>query len=512
MNNYKSPRESSLTSQSEYMSIPYQPDTEPSGLQPTTTDTVMTPNFRISDQDRDSEPYPDRPNILFKNQSESNIITSSSFKPIPSNLQFTTELFDDSSFHPMPERRVLQLDGQVSDLHQQRDKLGVITPPSGTLGDSNSPTPMHPKKQHWKVGDSKKKDILNNASGTNLNVFLRGDRRHSLTPCTKSELLDSPKITPKLMMTTPSNTNVSLNTNLGTSSSMRSTNSNMKVNGTFSGSTDKNRLVDQFYRPNIKGTHKASSSVDLTNFFRSNIELTPGKRKWMNDFDAMDLNSETPFKPETKLTDELFHDILNQGGFKFEFDRELFLEDDELINFVLNIDTILDEYPHDVKKPYEQLERIMTSMADKVVIKSKNVLLRDQPTKNKSLDELESLEQYLADLKLQTQDLTTQLSNNRELIRSKYREEINNNINKLNQVSEQLKVLEERSNSFKERITEENMAMSQDMIEKLELLENINIRMREYSRVKKSRRVKQLQVFISVAVVVFLAFYYGYKR
>ncbi|EGW34809.1 uncharacterized protein SPAPADRAFT_47888 [Spathaspora passalidarum NRRL Y-27907] len=494
MNGEQPSRESQpATLQSGYTS-PSQPDTEPI---PTST-PLHSPTIELS------EPVGGTDNHLHVFQGAPDSV-SPAFDPIePANNNNDDDDNSNNNHHykqptsPDSDGILLSPPG----MNKSYSYGGTITPPSG-FGNANLSPPSDKlyKKQPRRESLAKKKDMLNNASGTNLNMFLRGDRRQSWTGA-KPELMDSPKINSKLMMTSASN-----NTSLGTSSSMKSTISSGKLNGI----SDKNRLVDQFYRPNVKLHNRAHSSVDLASIFKSSIELTPGKRRWMNDSEMMESTSGSTLNHESALTDESFNEILNQGGFKFEFDREMLVQDDELINFVLNIDTILDEYPQDTNRPYEQLERIMTSMTDKLEIKFKNILLRHQPTKNKSLEELDSVEKYLHGLKLQTAELITQLNNNRELIRSKYREEINVNINKLTHVTAQLKGLEKRSNAFKEKITEENMVMSQDMIEKLELLENINLRMREYSRIRKARRFRRVQMLLSIGVVIFLAIYYGHR-
>ena len=44
-------------------------------------------------------------------------------------------------------------------------------------------------------------------------------------------------------------------------------------------------------------------------------------------------------------------DILNKGGFKFKYDPNQLVQDKELVNYLLNIDNILDhnENTHDIK-------------------------------------------------------------------------------------------------------------------------------------------------------------------
>lgn len=377
-------------------------------------------------------------------------------------------------------------------------------------------------KKQWNQ-NVMKGDLPINASGTNLNVFLRGDRRHSLSP-TMNELLTSPKY-----KSIDSGTSGSASNKGSPRGNLKSNSSSTSIpKATATSASDKKRLVDQFYNANVKpstSSSRGSSSLDLSSMFRNannDMALLPvtgeSKLRYQASGDTsseMTENSsnETESTMSGKLNDESFVNILNEGGFKFNYDSSRLMQDEELMNYLLNIDTMLDSNPEDSLKPFEQLGSIMSGISEKILIKS-TLEITNPDNNNKigtSLDELEGLLNYLDNLKSQTQQLMTHLIENRTSISKKYQNEINENINRMSQVSAQLEGLENKLNLIKDKITEQKAVISHEMMERLDLLERVNRQMQVYSKESSSRKFMQVNITIAVFILVF-GIYYGYSK
>ncbi|RCK55847.1 hypothetical protein Cantr_04906 [Candida viswanathii] len=411
---------------------------------------------------------------------------------------------------------------------------GSVTPPPHQMlhpAESYSPSPLehYPTTTRLPKVQNLKKSLLTNASGTNLNVYLRGSRRHSLTSTPITELLTSPKLKSQ-------NGNGLLDTKHGSKLNNNNSNSNSNKNGHPSASPTplsdkKKRLVNQFYNSNR--ITSPNSRVDLPNALKDHHQLskTPSTQQILAPLstpiaERRNFNwKEESVEPKEALdpyafndssfllTDDVVDHVLNNGGFGFNYDHNQIIQDDDLLNYLLNIDNIIDHRTDGSANPgktFDQLDKIMANISDKTLSRSRTILLSNKRSAPDALKELERIQNYLEDLKTSTDELARTLSANQAGITLAYKKEIHENVTRLSQVSDELKVLESKSNMFKEKIKQQKSSSMGEMMENLDLLDEINKNLEKRSAVKKQRLIIQINVVCGILILL-LSVYYGYK-
>lgn len=303
-----------------------------------------------------------------------------------------------------------------------------------------------------------------------------------------------------------------------------------------SSEADKKRLVDQFYNSvnESNPVSRASSSSELAQHFKStstNLQSPTAEKalKWIENSSSNE-SDQKPFKIRTtpkiiNYTEEKFNSIINNGGFTYTSNSSKLIEDQELTNYLLNIDTILEDpnkendnngksKRHDHHKQnkdlLEPLATIMKSLSLTLVEKSKLNLIDDDDDHIESLAQLNGLSKYLLDLHNSTNELLQRLILNREEIKSNYRSEIKDSLNRLSDLSAELNNLEIKLSVIKNKINDSKTVMSREMADKIELLEYVNDRFKDYSTQKRNMRFKQYNIALAVLVVV-VSIYIGYR-
>lgn len=438
----------------------------------------------------------------------------------PNNINHKFLLFDNSKSTESINLKSNQLSGTITPppppQQQQKSPATDVYSQSPLEHHSMSLSSRLPKAQDLK------KSLLKNSSGTNLNVYRRGNRRHSLTNTPITELLNSPKL---------KNT-----TNIGLLDSRYGTKSNNK-NGNASGSSTpslldkKNRLVDQFYNsnritspnsradlPSLLKEHSQLSKIQSTQQTSAPLSTPVAERRmfhWKEDsiepkeaIDRHSLNNNSFL-----LSDDAVNNTLNTGGFGFNYDHNQIIEDDELLNYLLNIDNIIDHRTDgnaNPSKTFDELNKIMSNIADKTLTKSRAILISDKMDKPDALKELERIENYLQDLKITTNELAHSLNSNLSGVTDEYKNEIREKVIRLNKVSDELKELEDKSNRYKEEIKKQKSSNMNQMIENLDFLDEINKNLQKHSAIKKKRLIIQINIICGVVILVF-SIYYAYK-
>lgn len=399
------------------------------------------------------------------------------------------------------------------------------------------------------------KTLSRETSTTNLSIpFIRKavDRSNSYVGVLPSN-------TPNKMAnpTTPSNVNVvtpskmkTPNRNIYTflhqykSSGMLPLPNNMEERPVGSNVIEKKRLVDQFYNSvNESNMSAPSSSTDLSSMFKSNNSglpagtgsyVSPAVEKLMVQTANHDEDTEvdpistpengrsagTSASPISKeLTDVEFTQILQNGGYKYEIQNKV---DEGLTSYLLNIDNILEDVKAgrggpghfgnrlDSTPPETSLEPLLQVMESlSADFQNKSVLFTEDPQIS-SLNDLNRLGVYLTKLSDSTRELKDQLEENTKSMRTRFRQEIHGNVSRLNELLGELNHLEKRFNTVKSRVNNNKVTMSEDMLEKIEVLEYIDSKFIEHSKITRNTRFKQLNITL-VVVILLVGVYYGHK-
>lgn len=179
--------------------------------------------------------------------------------------------------------------------------------------------------------------------------------------------------------------------------------------------------------------------------------------------------------------------------------------DPELTNYLLNIDTIVKDLYHK-----ESDDPQLTPMLPLIrTISSINQTLNDFSDGSKSnnnngttLDEINKLTQYLKHLNTSIDQLHELLILNVNKVKLKYQPEISKIVIKLNDLLLTLDNLESRLETIRSQTNSSKLTISQDLLDKVELLEHIDNKFREYSDLNRKKRFKQLNITLSILVVV----------
>ncbi|KAK6456103.1 uncharacterized protein RJT20DRAFT_127898 [Scheffersomyces xylosifermentans] len=310
---------------------------------------------------------------------------------------------------------------------------------------------------------------------------------------------------------------------------------------TTTSESDKKRLVDQFYNSVNESApvSRSTSATELESFFKANAKKAHSPTaekalKWMETpSHEPEAKGIKPLKSKSPInfTDEKFNNIINSGGFSFPTNSLKLIEDEELTNYLLNIDTIIEDiskdnealfakgkigpdgrhHPHvPNKESLEPLSRIMRSLSSTLAEKSKLILLEEGDSQMETLEQLNALSRYLSGLSRSTNELREQLVSNREEIKSKYQSNITDSLNRLRDLSDELNNLENKLTKIKHKVNESKSIMSREMADKIDVLEYINDRFKEHSTEKRNLRFKQLNIGLAVLVVV-VSVYFTYR-
>ncbi|KAI5961204.1 uncharacterized protein KGF55_004129 [Candida pseudojiufengensis] len=331
----------------------------------------------------------------------------------------------------------------------------------------------------------------------------------------------------------------------------------------------KNRLVDQFYN-NVPNSPQNNSDLNrilqnnlndsnesgfLASLQNSNVNLKSmaqglsstknndiKKFKWdqdeinvdekMKEFELLQQNqppksghsttttNNMPF--DLKASEDLVFSILNNGGFSFQYDVKHVIEDDKLVNYLINIDNIIDDYMKSKNSNHSnnqnlnddamnQLTKIISSISDKIMMKSKLLIHSKSNPIKMSILQLNIISNYLINLNLDIKNLKNYLITNLENTKNENKEIIIKSLNKLDNINENLINFENKSNFYKDKISNSKNYMNDEINKKIKLLESINIKIQNQKNLNKTKNYLKLNCLIIIGFILFVGVWI-YKR
>lgn len=257
-------------------------------------------------------------------------------------------------------------------------------------------------------------------------------------------------------------------------------------------SNDTNRLVDQFYNA-INEMNKSKNG--------SNNNSVVDMRQLLAGAGAVSGTEQNQHSvAETELLDHQFDHIINSGGYEYDPIHNKISLDDQLIHHFLNIDSILGS-DHAVEAGLRPLRDILDSISERYLSQARRSIITD-PLIPTTLVEVSRLQRYLRRLQALVMGLLKELLENKDEIKGRYRHEINDNIAKLSDLVKTLDTLEVRLNSSKTQINTNKSQITGEFKDKIETLEYVHKRYREYSQKVHDRRFLQLGAAIAVIIMV----------
>ncbi|KAI5969857.1 hypothetical protein CANMA_001096 [Candida margitis] len=228
-------------------------------------------------------------------------------------------------------------------------------------------------------------------------------------------------------------------------------------------------------------------------------------------------------------SEELVNNVLSNGGFRFEYDTKHVIEDDKLVNYLINIDNVLEElekrkhnqqrnqrHKHlngavDDDDRYGDLINILGTISEKVLIKSKGLIYSKTNPAKATILQLDLVSQYLKTLGDNMHQLRQELVNGLSQTRDKNRSIITDNLSKLNEIDSQLNALEATANRNKDKVNQQKQMMKNEVNEKLTLLEEINKKIDLHNQNKRNKRIIRSNVVLAGLIMV-VGIYFALRR
>lgn len=243
---------------------------------------------------------------------------------------------------------------------------------------------------------------------------------------------------------------------------------------------------------------KTVSSLNLPNLTPTKPdEMTSSMSPTMDNNEKMELDKKTLVDQfysinETKpLRDDSFYNLQFE-----EFDKHI-TTDPELTNYLLNIDTIMKDVFSNSEEP-ETLSPMLNTL------QSVNHNLSEIKFQQEisSLHDLNHLIQNLNNFESSIIDLQNVLLENSTKVSEKYKPEIRNIVERLNDLLLSLDNLEFRLNKTKTLVKECKDIMGDDILKTIETLEYIDSKFKEFSKQTRKTRFKQLNIALAILVVL----------
>ena len=234
-------------------------------------------------------------------------------------------------------------------------------------------------------------------------------------------------------------------------------------------------------------------------------------------------------------SEDLVNNVLHNGGFRFEYDTRHVIEDDKLVNYLINIDNVLEElekrkhhnqkhnghHRHNKHKvvgddnndddQYEELIKILSTISEKVIIKTKAMIYAKTNPAKATIIQLDLVSQYLDMLYKTMHNLRQELINKLSQTRDNNNTIIGENLSKLNEIDANLNNLEATTNRYKDKIMQQKQLMKNEVNDKLNLLEEINRLIHVHNKNKRNKRIVRMNV-VFAGLVVLVGIYLGVVR
>lgn len=278
----------------------------------------------------------------------------------------------------------------------------------------------------------------------------------------------------------------------------------------------KKLLIDQFY--NAVNEHAGSPSVTspgsgndlgplgggtgaVGGVTNGSINLT--LPTWLLSGQGIQPTSRDKLPLEPFLENSL-RELLRKGGATYiSLDEKLF-NDEDLESYLLNIDGIIGDMYEPGQAPLIPLARVVEDLSGSLIDNVHNQFedcKKNSNTNHPTKQQVRRLKEYVEKLQKGAKSLSTELAKDWEPTRLRYQQQVNQNVDKLEELATTLDGLEQRLNTLKQLISKSKQTMARAITEKLELLEEVDRRMTAYARGKKERRVKILGTMAAGMVV-----------
>lgn len=356
-------------------------------------------------------------------------------------------------------------------------------------------------------------------SGTNLNglstkVRLKrpklGDRTGSTESVTRTPV--SQKASNRFTIQTNARAANGTPTNIPNASTPMRRTSGSNVSGSASSpaltSLDmgKKRLVDQFY-----STYKdpqTSSGTDLTQYIKNGSNVSPSAEKTFRFTNYVTGNASAS---EDSLSSDIIGDLVQSGGFAYIPTQNHPNHDESLTNQLLNVDSLVADQPspHDLADTLpNSLAAVALSLSSSLVTHTRDSLAVRPSHSHASpaITNLDALSQYLKDVRRSTIDILAHLDSHKDILKEKFRSDINSSVSKLDEIVKIVGTLEYRLNYVRSKVNRNKQIMSQDLSSKIALLEKIDKRMTEYANVSRRRHFRQLSIVSFLLLVIALLY------
>lgn len=258
----------------------------------------------------------------------------------------------------------------------------------------------------------------------------------------------------------------------------------------------KKRLVDQFFSTLNDNTSKLALASEFTRGPKPSHE-----------------NSQSPHQDKAlSLSDTDIQNLIVNGDFSFVSPKDPVQFDEVFTDYLLNIDSVLNtEKRLDAEDSYvDPLLCLTNSISDTFLTQTRDEIAA-APDHVTLLCQLDLLGAHLDKVHSDSKHLMSELLSKITYLKSSYAKQIKQNVEKLDQLLNNLKSLEERLDLIKSKNSDFKHVLTNDVLEKLAYLESVAETVNKVTQDKRKTLLQNLGLSISFLVVM-LAIYLCYRR
>lgn len=254
----------------------------------------------------------------------------------------------------------------------------------------------------------------------------------------------------------------------------------------------KKRLVEQFYMPRSDPPLKAQSYSDLVSTFRQGLPGAESPSREPRQEEAL---------PWPQLNGKKsFMELAQEGKLEYApMDRDV-KSPAKVVEMLLGVDNEEDD-----TRVLDQLALTLESSALALERRfEKDVEMTYAPT-----EQLDMLEEYLNKLSKEVDTLHQELSETTLRLKSNFKLQLQVSVEKLEKLDELLKSLTVRLEESRQRMKRSKEKITEEMAEKIAVLEYAARRFNEYDQLLRQRRVAQLTCFLCFLVAALSVFWFA---
>ena len=245
----------------------------------------------------------------------------------------------------------------------------------------------------------------------------------------------------------------------------------------------KKRLVEQFYMPKSEPSLKAQSYSDLVTAFRQGLPVgdSPGREYRQDDI--------LQWLHETQ---ESFMELAREGKVEYyPIDSDI-QDPTKVTEMLLGVD--------EDEGNVEILDRLVLALESSALALERRFDKNSDITRTPK-EQLDMLTDYLRKLSREVEDLHQEISETTLRLKSHFRLQLQTSVQKLDKLDEMLKELTVRLDDSRKRMQNSKEVMTEDMAEKIAVLEFVAKRFNEYDQTVRQRRITQLTFFLCFVIV-----------